>query len=194
MGQRSQIYVKANGNLIIANYYQWNYGERMVSRARYGIERLKYFVDGGYDWAFTMKSEILRTSRIFDVNFDMRDVAISCDIVKEHDEYSPETDLSDYLFAWQDNNDGQLLIDVDTEHGTIKYALIDEGSIEPMDAEQYMNWDCPGWDEKKEMNPAYAQGEDEEQDMIRYTRENILEISKMAQLMTPEEVAEFKIL
>ena len=38
MGQRSQIYVrfnKENGQSgLIANYYGWNFGERMISRAR----------------------------------------------------------------------------------------------------------------------------------------------------------------
>ena len=43
MGQRSQIYIRyktETGYHLIANYYQWNYGERMISRARYGIEYL----------------------------------------------------------------------------------------------------------------------------------------------------------
>lgn len=44
MGQRSQIYIRFNDNRmesgkgLIALYYQWNYGERMVSRARQIIE------------------------------------------------------------------------------------------------------------------------------------------------------------
>ena len=45
MGQRSQIYVRYNKNNtqkgLIANYYGWNYGERMISRARWGIEFIK---------------------------------------------------------------------------------------------------------------------------------------------------------
>ena len=45
MGQRSQIYVrfnKENGQSgLIANYYGWNFGERMISRARWGIECIK---------------------------------------------------------------------------------------------------------------------------------------------------------
>ena len=39
MGQRSQIYViykdNQNRDCISATYFQWNYGERMISRARY---------------------------------------------------------------------------------------------------------------------------------------------------------------
>ena len=44
MGQRSQIFVRYEENgqkKMIARYYQWNYGGRMISRARYGIEWLK---------------------------------------------------------------------------------------------------------------------------------------------------------
>ena len=52
MGMRSQIYVKYNDRLIIANYYGWNYGERMISRARYGMEYLKYYVDNDCTWDF----------------------------------------------------------------------------------------------------------------------------------------------
>lgn len=46
MGQRSQIYVRynkkdmngVNCKKLIANYYQWNYGERMISRATGGVQ------------------------------------------------------------------------------------------------------------------------------------------------------------
>lgn len=34
MGQRSQIYVRYNEKLLFARYFQWNYGTRMISRAR----------------------------------------------------------------------------------------------------------------------------------------------------------------
>lgn len=51
MGQRSQIYVRASGQLIVANYYQWNYAERMISRARYGIEYIDSVKDYS-DWIF----------------------------------------------------------------------------------------------------------------------------------------------
>ena len=45
MGQRSQIYIRIideNNNItLIAKYFQWNYGEKMISRAKYGIEYIK---------------------------------------------------------------------------------------------------------------------------------------------------------
>ena len=45
MGQRSQIFVRyqeTDGTRkLVARYYGWNYGERMISRARHTIEWLK---------------------------------------------------------------------------------------------------------------------------------------------------------
>ena len=49
MGQRSQIYVRYEKEdninvarkILAARYYQWNYGECMISRARYSMEWLK---------------------------------------------------------------------------------------------------------------------------------------------------------
>ena len=44
MGQRSQIYVryqKDDANYLVARYYQWNYGERMISRCRHTLEWIR---------------------------------------------------------------------------------------------------------------------------------------------------------
>ena len=34
MSQRSQIYVRINGKLVVPQDYGWNYAERMISRAK----------------------------------------------------------------------------------------------------------------------------------------------------------------
>jgi len=73
MGQRSQIYVRFfDGEKIrlIANYYSWNYGERMISRARYGIETIKTIL-GFNGLHYNFSTNITKLQRIFDVNFDM---------------------------------------------------------------------------------------------------------------------------
>ncbi len=178
MGLRSQIYVRADGRLIIANYYEWNYGTRMISRARWGIEYLKEHIK--YGWAFRDSAYVTRMSRVFDTNFDMHDVALSCDIIKERNEQFPDIGLNDYLFRDQDNNDGQLLVDVNTAAGTIKYAFIEEGGTEPMDGNEYMCWD----DNDKSWDKNSA-------DYIKTCKENIAALSSLAQLMTPEEIVEF---
>ena len=59
MGQRSQIYIRYNGDIKVANYYQWNYGERMISRARAIIEILNdEYLE--YGWCFEDKHYITK--------------------------------------------------------------------------------------------------------------------------------------
>lgn len=188
MGQRSQIYVRYNGKLILARYYQWNYGERMISRARYGIEYIKYYVDNGFDFVFRNQNEIEKMSRVFDVNFDMKDVQISNDILKEWEEYGEGISFFDYVFTGQDNNDGQLFVDIEMndENATIKYAFfdceIDYDTI--MSASEYMDWD--NGDRDWQVPVPYMNA-----DTIKTCRENIEAINETAQLMTREEVNSF---
>ena len=183
MGQRSQIYIRYNvkGNKgMIPRYYQWNYGERMNSRARGIIETiknsyLKYTIlwEGGIG--------IEKLSRICDVNFDMRDIVMSQDIIKEVKEVW-DGDLY-YLFH-QHNNDGQLLIDV-TDDG-IKYGFIPYCDAEfPMDPERYMEWNNDAevsWDTPRRYMA---------KEIILYTKENIKYIMENAELMTAEEMKKF---
>ena len=98
MGQRSQIYIRYNVNYIrgsltenpethnyrglIARYFQWNYGERMVSRARYILERIQNeFMT--YKWCFGDAEKLEKLKRTCEVNFDMKDIVFSSDIIKE---------------------------------------------------------------------------------------------------------------
>ena len=189
MGQRSQIYVRANDTLIIANYYQWNYAERMISRARYGIEYIRYFLDQGYDWVFRTPSDILKISRIFDVNFDYKDVAISYDILKEWEEERTTSGLStsdfaDFVFFGQDNNDGQLYIWIDTEKKSIKYALTDYDGENPMTPDQYMEWENQGMTEP--YTKRFKKSE------LRTYNSNKKSIEKNATLMTEAELEAFQ--
>lgn len=189
MGQRSQIYVRYNNKLIIANYYQWNYGERMISRARYGIEHIKHYINNEYNFVFSDKSYIAKISRIFDVNFDMKDVALSCNIINEYKEFKAYCDekkiamnFNDYVFNRQDNNDGKLFVDIQGK--TIKYAFTDWDCETILDPEQYMIWDM-----KKDWRETLKEYENE--DAVKICEENIEEIKKMAILMTKEELEKF---
>lgn len=109
MGQRSQIYVKVDGKLAVANYYQWNYGTRMVSRARHGIEYIKNSIE----YPFIFFEEKFR--RIWDVNFDYQDMVLSSNIMTEWQEYKWGGLFSEFCFDGQDNNDGKLFVDVNTK-------------------------------------------------------------------------------
>ena len=198
MGQRSQIYIRYNVNYVsglatpnpkthnykglIARYFGWNYGERMISRARYVIEEIQNeFIK--YKWGFNDKEKLEKLKRFCETNFDMKDIVFSTDILKEIKDYY-DGDLQ-YLFN-QDNNDGQLFIDV-TDNG-IKYCFMsfyNEG--EPMDGEEYMKWNCenenhPNWHTPcKYMNRR----------TIIYTEKNIKKINQMATLMTLDEIKSF---
>ena len=182
MGQRSQIYVRSNGQLIIANYYQWNYAERMISRARYGIEHIisaKPFKD----WFFLRETNVEHLRRILDVNFDLKDYQISSKIITEWREQFLETPFNDFAFNLQDNNDGQLFIDF-SEDGEISYAFRkteDRSCDEPMSAAEYMEWDKPQWQESKYLTKAEK----------ATCRRNIAAIDRMAKRMTTEELKEF---
>ena len=181
MGQRSQIFVRYEENgqkKMIARYYQWNYGERMISRARYGIEWLKKM----YKYSFEIERKLYR---ILNVNFDMIDYAISSDIIKEFVDDDWENSgyiLNNFMFYQQDNNDGKLFIDVLSD-GTIKYAFLDYDNKRIMSGTEYMKWDRgKGWKNPTE----YFDQED-----IVICIKNIKEINKMAKKMTADEVKEF---
>ena len=184
MGQRSQIYVKVDNELIIANYYQWNYSERMVSRARYGIERIMYSVKNEYWWMFNSQSDVIRLSRIFDANFDYKDVAISLDIMKEYEEYGKGYSFSEYVFHGQDNNDGKLFVHIDTTNKTVKYCFTDYDGKTPMTADEYMEWEDEGMSEP--YTKRFSKSE-----LATYNR-NKKYIEKHATLMTTKELEAFK--
>lgn len=82
MGQRSQIYVKVDGKPEVANYYQWNYGDRMVSRARYGIEWIKTYME--FPFVFRRGSyNFEEFRRVWDVNFDYKAMKTSEDLMRD---------------------------------------------------------------------------------------------------------------
>lgn len=175
MGQRSQIYVRVDNKLYLARYFQWNYGERMISRARWGIEALKDYAELGAN--FMLEKE--RLARILDVNFDMHDVQISSDIMEEYREYGSNGKLNfnKFVFTEQDNNDGKLLISVDTKKPEIKYAFLNSNSEYLGNCEKYINWDY---------SFKFLQGEE-----LKTFRRNSKAINEMAVLMSEEEAKEF---
>ena len=150
MGQRSQIYViykdNQNRDCISATYFQWNYGERMVSRARYLMGWLKgqntfYAVDS-YN-IFSLSYVAYKIRYIASVNFDYKDVVIGQDLIEEWKAYKqgvPNANLNDYIF-YADNNDGCLFIDARIP-SHLRYAFTTwdykDGVMGP---EAYLKWD-----------------------------------------------------
>ena len=189
MGQRSQIYIRYNGDLKVANYYQWCYGERLVSRARSIIEKSidKYIEYEFYDG---------KMKRYCDVNFDMRDIVISRDIFNWYKEaLEINKDTSSSLLFEEDNNDGKLFIDITQKCGKnpkIKYCFVDNyPSDRPLDAEAYMNWNMRYNYRIKHWEKYLVCGKEAKKDIVRYTRNNIKYIRENATLMTYEELQDF---
>ena len=180
MGQRSQIYVrytKDGKHYLTARYFQWNYSERMISRCRYSLEWIKKAINA--DWYFTR--EKTRLERVLDVNFDMIDVQLGCDIVKEFLEYGDDYSFTDYVFKMQDNNDGKLFIDI--SDGQLKYCFLDYdcNTENIMDAAGYMAWNSENWE----------QGEYIDDKQKEKCRDNIKVIGEIAEFMTTEEAEDF---
>lgn len=149
MGQRSQIYViykdNQNRDCISATYFQWNYGERMVSRARYLMGWIKgqslfYSSDNNL---FSLSYVVHKIRYIASVNFDYKDVVIGQDLIEEWKAYKqgvPNANLNDYIFN-ADNNDGCLFIDARIPK-QLRYAFTTydykDGVMGP---EAYLKWD-----------------------------------------------------
>ena len=198
MGQRSQIYFRINDQNgkynLVARYFQWNYGTRMVSRARGIIEWLESMKDYPYTFLNRNEENIKKLERIIEINFDYKDIVLSHDIIKEYEE--DYYGNSKEMFTAQDNNDGQLLIDmvVDWEHENkefrypvkFKYAFLNDDSELVGNGDAYMQWnehygeEGPSWKE----NP-YVKDE------VKYTERNIRYLDKHATVMTQEEVEEY---
>lgn len=182
MGQRSQIYVRYNQKLVVTNYYQWNYGERMVSRARYGIEYIRKNYLECRDWIFNDESNMEKLRRIFDVNFNMKDIVISSDIIHEWKEQFSQYNFNEFVFRMQGNNDGKLFVDI-SKDGIVKYAFLDcECDTDHiMNATQYMDWNSEEWEKSEYISEEGKQS----------CKENLGKIEEMAALMTKSELEDF---
>lgn len=199
MGQRSQTYIRVyneftgNGepaHYLIARYHQWNWGHYMVSRLRSFIELAqkehKYFYDGEYVYR--------KIPEFLDFNPDIRSIISGTDIIEDSLLYSDaktQEDLMDYIFNRQDNNDGQLYIDVTPDK--IYYAFVEEGKSDIMDAEEYLNWDAV-WKYEDNGKASRKTWEDEEddQEVIDYTKDNLKFLKAAARIMTKEHLADFR--
>lgn len=191
MGERSQIFVRYTDSesgkcYLTARYYDWNFGERMISRCRHTLEWLKDYMDNELVFHIGLGAEKL--TRILDTNFDMRDVVISSDIVKEYQSDSDWKEiygltLNDYIFWHHHNNNGRLLIDI--KDCILKYAFLDKtcSTDNIMTAAQYMKWN---------MGVSWAlKDSDLSRDARKVCLDNLLAIKKLAVFMSKEEVEDF---
>ena len=179
MGQRSQIYViykdNQNRDCVSATYFQWNYGERMISRARYLMGWIKA-QNSLYNSLYSdyLPFVIYKIRYVASVNFDYKDVTIGTDLIEEWKEIRtqyPNTNLNDYIFN-ADNNDGCLFIDARIPKH-LKYAFTTydykDGVMGP---EAYLKWD---------RTPQKIQD-------TKFTKRNINWITHNAKLMKKKEL------
>ena len=196
MGQRSQIYIRFNDeNMenkkgLIALYYQWNYGERMISRARQVIEEILSTLDSdsmvGYHLDKNSIGEFKRRLRMAcTVNHDMRSSDLTnSDIFGE----MFENQDCDCLFR-QDNNNGCLFVDIITDKNKtdgkpaiVKYVFSDGYYGENatlMSIQQYALWE------------EVLSNKNLDEERLNTVKENIKFVNAMATLMTYEEYVEF---
>ena len=190
MGQRSQIYIRINdednNKILFAKYFQWNYGERMISRAKYGIEYIKRNIK-----YLSLDSVQERINKIFDINFDMQDIALSQDIIQEvrNDFWGKKASTNDYIFLNQDNNDGKLFVDCYQATCEIKYCFTDY-DMNILTPNKYMEWDIgKNWNSSNhysdyELNKNW-------QEVISICKDNIKFINGNAKMMNNFELEQF---
>lgn len=181
MGQTSQIYVRyqvKGQHRLVARYFSWNYGDRMVSRARHTLEWLLDYHKNGL-LHLSERDTVEKLVRIIDTNFDYEDIMLSSDIVNEWNNMGRSSSFADYVFYNQDNSDGKLFIDV-LDDGVIHYAFTDSSASADniMDALAYMDWNIEGWKEREYSEYETVDGN------ARY-------ISASAELMTADELKDF---
>lgn len=190
MGQRSQIYIRIideNNNItLIAKYFQWNYGERMISRAKYGIEyikeNLRYI---NQNWIQD------KVSKIFNVNFDMLDIQLSTDIIKEvrSEFWDNRSERNNYIFEQQDNNDGKLFIECNQNSNEIKFCFTDY-DLNILSPDEYMEWDMgENWTSPNRYSDEKL--DKDWQEIIPICKANIESINANAKMMTMYELQEF---
>lgn len=192
MGQRSQIFINVEHHLVdckgknyvtkylVARYYQWNYGTRMISRAKGIIEWL--LNDPQYVYFPENK---IKLERVCDVNWDYHDIVLSQNILEEYSNGYYKNPFE--MFTSQDNNDGQLYIDLfvetkgDETKTVLKYCFADYDFQYLGSASKYMNWNAG----RKWKAEDYLKSE------VNYTTNNISYIAKHAKLMNEDEFKKF---
>lgn len=188
MGQRSQIYIrihdKNNNTTLIAKYFQWNYGERMISRARHGIEHIKANLE--YLHFDNIREKV---NKIFDINFDMKDIVFSQDILEEVREglWHDRDSVNDYIFTQQDNNDGKLFIDCYQNSDEIKFCFTDY-DLNILSPEEYMKWDM---DKEWNIPNSRLYEYDDWSEIVTICEDNLKFINENAKMMTSSELEEF---
>ena len=226
MGERSSIFVRIRSKkrssdknyqmeTFFGLYYQWCYGERMISRLRSAIDFVDREISGWHGEYVVSKETTDKFKRYLAVNFDMQDILEPVDIIQAwvNDVMRGYSKEKADIFA-QDENHGYIYIDItlddpDKKFGEnkakIKYAFVDNeykdkyGKVPSVrSVENFADHDM-GNDERKwyEPDPYWDERgmtthkEHFLNEIVPTAKKNIEEINNSATLMTEDDRKNF---
>lgn len=226
MGERSSIFVRIRAKKRSSNkkyqietffglYYQWCYGERMISRLRSAIDFVDKNISGYHGEYVVSNDQIELFKRYLAINFDMHDILVPTDLVQlltSNVMLGEATENTD-IFA-QDENHGYIYIDISLDdpdkkfgenNAKIKYAFVDneykdkDGTVPHVrSVENFADHDMgndkrkwyepePYWDN----NGMTARKERFLKEIVPTCKQNMAKIDSSATLMTEEERHDF---
>lgn len=222
MGERSNIFVRIRAKkrssdkkyqleTFFGLYYQWCYGERMISRLRSAIDFVDSDISGWHGEHAVSKETIDKFKRYLAINFDMNDILNPVDLIPDavNDVMQGYANEKADIFN-QAENHGFIYIDIslddpDKKFGEnkakIKYAFVDneykdkDGNVPPIrSVEQFADHDM-GNDERKwyEPDPYWDErgmtvhNELFLNEIVPTAKKNIEEIEQSATLMTEDD-------
>lgn len=146
MGERSDFFVRIRAKektsdkfykhqAFFGLYYQWCYGERMISRLRSAIDFVDSEISGRHGGYAITKDQMDRFKRYLAINFDMKDFLDTTDLIPETvDDIIQGFDTAKSDIFDQAENHGFIYLDItlddpDQKFGDnkakIKYAFVD---------------------------------------------------------------------
>lgn len=226
MGERSNIFVRIRAKkrssdkkyqmaTFFGLYYQWCYGERMISRLRSAIDFVDSHISGWHGEYVVSKGQIDKFKRYLAINFDMKDIIDTVDLIPDavNDVMRGYANEKADIFD-QAENHGFIYLDITLDdpekkfgenNAKIKYAFVDneykddDGKVPTIrSVENFADHDM-GNDERKWFEPdpywdergMTAYKERFLNEIVPTAKKNIEEINKSATLMTEDDRKDF---
>lgn len=226
MGERSNIFVRIRAKkrssdkkyqmaTFFGLYYQWCYGERLISRLRSAIEFVNSDISGWHGEHAVSKETTDKFKRYLAINFDMKDILDPVDLIPDavNDVMRGYANEKADIFD-QAENHGFIYLDITLDdpekkfgenNAKIKYAFVDneykdyDGKVPPIrSVENFADHDM-GNDERKWFEPdpywdergMTAHKEWFLNEIVPTAKKNIEEINKSATLMTEDDRKDF---
>ena len=230
MGERSDIFVRIRvkekkteknykHQAFFGLYYQWCYGERMISRLRSAINYAESHVCGWHGGYACSEETVELFKRYLAINFDMQDILKPLDLVPDAvDDVMQGYDTAKADIFNQAENHGYIYLDItvddpddrsdDNKGYKIKYAFVQgewhnkKNPLPPvMSVEQFADWDIadnerkwyepdPDWD-REDNSWGHNHKKHFLEEIVPTAKKNIEEINKSASVMTEDDRKEF---